>query len=118
MSSRNGNTRRISEICSKLTIKTPIRSHWCLPDTFNCQYISYIFLVSPLLTFSKINIYLKTIMKTVKQRTKNDSRVSTRDPDKGNHSRQKQAGSFTPLSSIFIKNVSDNFIFQPFHKAQ
>ena len=52
-------------------------------------------------------------MKTVKQRTKNDFRVSTRDPDKGNHPRQKQAGSFTRLSSIFCKNVIVNFIFQP-----
>ena len=56
-------------------------------------------------------------MKAVKQCTKNDSKVSTRDPDKGNHPRQKQAGSFTPLLSIFCKSVIVNFIFQPFHKA-
>ena len=35
MSVRNGNTRTMCELCSKLTIKKPIRSHLRLSGTFS-----------------------------------------------------------------------------------
>ena len=58
MRASNGNTRKMCEISSKLTINTQIRSHWGRSGTFtvNCQYIWHIILVFPLLTFNKINI--------------------------------------------------------------
>ena len=51
----NRNIRARSEVCSKLTIKTPERRHWCRSDVFivNFEYISHLVLVFPLLTLSK-----------------------------------------------------------------
>ena len=58
MLASSGNTRTMWEICSKLIIKTQIRSQWGRSGTFtvNYQYIAHIFLAFPLLTFSKTNI--------------------------------------------------------------
>ena len=49
------NTRTRSEICSKLTIKTPERRHWRLSSVFivNFEHISHLVLVCLLLTLSK-----------------------------------------------------------------
>ena len=46
----NENNRTKCEICSKLTIKTPQRCHWCRSVAFisNCEQISHIVLVFPL----------------------------------------------------------------------
>ena len=51
----NRNTRARSEICSRLTIKTPERRQLSPSDVFivNFEYISQLFLVFPLLTVSK-----------------------------------------------------------------
>ena len=51
----NGNTRRMCEICSKLTIKTPERLwHWRRSVAFivNFERIAQIVIVFPLLTFN------------------------------------------------------------------
>ena len=45
---KNGNTRTICEICSKLTINIPERRHW-----LQFEQISHIVLLFPLSTFSK-----------------------------------------------------------------
>ena len=47
----NGNTRRMFEICSKLTIKTTKRRVF----TVNFEQISHIFVVFPLSTYEKVN---------------------------------------------------------------
>ena len=49
------NTRARCEICSKLTIETPERAHWCRSGVFivNFEHISYLFLLFLLLTLSK-----------------------------------------------------------------
>ena len=51
----NRNTRKKYEICSKLTIKTPERRHWCRSRVFivNFEHISPLFLVFLLLTLNK-----------------------------------------------------------------
>ena len=43
----NGNTSKRCEICSKLTIKTPERRHWCCSGVFivNFEHISHLVLV-------------------------------------------------------------------------
>ena len=48
----NRNTRTSCEICSKLTIKTPERSHWCRSNVFivNFEYISQVVIVFLLVT--------------------------------------------------------------------
>ena len=51
----NRNTRRRCEICSKLTIKTPERRHWCRSGVFivNFEHTSHLLLVLLLLTLSR-----------------------------------------------------------------
>ena len=51
----NKNTRARSEICSKLTIKTPERRHWRRSGVFivNFEHISHLALVLLLLTLSR-----------------------------------------------------------------
>ena len=51
----NRNTRTLCKICSKLTIKTPKRHHWCRSGVFivNFEYISHVVLVFRLLTLKK-----------------------------------------------------------------
>ena len=51
----NRNTKTRSEICSKLTMKTPERRHWGRSGTFivNFEHISGIFLVFLLLILRK-----------------------------------------------------------------
>ena len=51
----NRNTRAKCEICSKLTIKTPERHHWCCSGVFivNFEHISHLVLMFLLLTLSK-----------------------------------------------------------------
>ena len=51
----NSNTRKRCEICSKLTIKTPKWRQWGHFGVFivNFEHISYLFLVSLLLTLNK-----------------------------------------------------------------
>ena len=54
--SNNGNTRTASDICSKLTMKTPERHQhpfWCL-FILNLEQISHIVLVFPWLTLNKL----------------------------------------------------------------
>ena len=53
VNSRNTRTRR--KICSKLTIKTPERRHWCRSAGFivNFEYISHRALLFLLLTLSR-----------------------------------------------------------------
>ena len=55
----NRNTRKNSEICSKLTIKTPQRNRWPRPDAFivNFENILNLFLVILRLI---LNTYLST----------------------------------------------------------
>ena len=50
----NRNTRARCEICSKLTIKTPERRHWCRSAVFivNFEHNKHIFLVFQLLTLN------------------------------------------------------------------
>ena len=50
----NRNTRASSEICSKLTIKTPVRRQWRRSDVFivNFEHISQLTLVLLLLTLN------------------------------------------------------------------
>ena len=50
----NRNTRTRCEICSKLTIKTPERSHWCRAGVFivNFEHISHFVLVFLLLALN------------------------------------------------------------------
>ena len=50
----NSNTRKRCEICSKLTIKTPERRHWCRSGVFivNFEQISHLVLVFLLLTLN------------------------------------------------------------------
>ena len=50
-----GNTRRMCEICSELTIKTPEQLQWRRSGVFivNFEQISHIALVPPLLTLYK-----------------------------------------------------------------
>ena len=52
----NRNTRTMYEVCSKLTIKTPERRHWCLSGIFivNFEQISHIVLKYLLLTLNKL----------------------------------------------------------------
>ena len=51
----NGNTETLCEICSKLTIKTLARRHWCWTVVFIAifEQISHIFLMVSLLTLNK-----------------------------------------------------------------
>ena len=51
----NQNARTRCEICSKFTIKTPERRHWCLSGVFvvNFELFSYFVLVFLLLTLSR-----------------------------------------------------------------
>ena len=51
----NGNTRTMSEFCSKISIKTPERHHRDRSDIFivKIEQISYIALVFPLLTLNE-----------------------------------------------------------------
>ena len=51
----NGNTKTLCEICSKSTIKTPARRHWCCADVFIAifEQISHIFLMLSWLTLNK-----------------------------------------------------------------
>ena len=51
----NGNTRKVSEICSELTIKTLERRYWRRSGVFivNFEQILHIFLVFPLLALNK-----------------------------------------------------------------
>ena len=51
----NRNTRKRSEICSKVTIKTPERRQWRRSGVFivNFKYISHLFLVLSMLTLNK-----------------------------------------------------------------
>ena len=51
----NRNTRTRCEICSKLTIKTPERGHWCRSGVFivNFERISQLALVFLLLTLGR-----------------------------------------------------------------
>ena len=53
--SNNGNNRKMSGICSKLTIKTPKRRHWLRSDVFivNFKQIPHIVLRFPFLTYNK-----------------------------------------------------------------
>ena len=58
------NTRTRSEICSKLTIKTPEGPHWCRFGVFivNFKHVSHLALVFLLLTLkSAADLTLKTI---------------------------------------------------------
>ena len=50
----NRNTRTWCEICSKLTIKTPERRHWCRSGVFivNFEHVSHLVLVLLLLTLN------------------------------------------------------------------
>ena len=50
----NRNTRAMSEVCSKLTIKTPERHDWRRSDVFNVnfEHISHLVLVFLLLTLN------------------------------------------------------------------
>ena len=50
--SNNRNTRKMYEIYSKFTLKTPVRRHWRRSGVFivNFKQISHLFLVFPLLT--------------------------------------------------------------------
>ena len=50
------NTRKWCEICSKLTIKTQERRHWCRSSIFivNFEHISQFFLMFSLLTLNKL----------------------------------------------------------------
>ena len=52
----NRNTRRSCDICSKSTIKTPERRHWCRSGFFivNFEHISHLVLVLQLLTLSRL----------------------------------------------------------------
>ena len=52
----NGNTRKMFEICSKLTIKTPER-YWRRSGVFidNLEQISHIVLVFSLFRFEQVN---------------------------------------------------------------
>ena len=52
----NRNTKTRCEICSKLTIKTPERSHWRRSSVFivNFEHISHLALVLLLLTLNVI----------------------------------------------------------------
>ena len=52
----NGNTRKMCEICSKLTITTQERPYWCRSVVFigNFEQISDIILVFPFLTLNKL----------------------------------------------------------------
>ena len=51
---RNTNTR--CEICSKLTIKTPERSHWCHSGVFiNFEHVSHLVLVVSIVNFEQVN---------------------------------------------------------------
>ena len=49
----NRNTKPRCQICSKLTIKTPKRRHWCRSGVFivNFEHVSHLALVFLLLTF-------------------------------------------------------------------
>ena len=51
----NGNPRKMCEICSKLTIKTPEQRHWRSSGIFivDFEQILQIVLVFPLLTLNK-----------------------------------------------------------------
>ena len=51
----NRNTTKRCEICSKLTIKTPVRRQWRCSGIFivNFEYISHLFLVILLMTLNK-----------------------------------------------------------------
>ena len=51
----NGNIRARCEICSKLTIKTGERRHWCRSGVFNVnfEHISHLVVVFLLLTLSR-----------------------------------------------------------------
>ena len=51
---KNRNTRKRSEICSKLTIEERERDHLCNSDVFigNFEHISHLFLVFLLLTLN------------------------------------------------------------------
>ena len=51
----NRNTRARREICSKLTIKTTERRHWCCTVNFSFEHISRLVLLLLLLT---LNMYL------------------------------------------------------------
>ena len=52
----NRNTRTRCEICSKLTIKTPERRHWCCCGAFivNVDHFSHLFLLFLLLTLNML----------------------------------------------------------------
>ena len=52
----NRNTKTRSEICSKLTTKTPERRHWRRPGVFivNFEHISHLVLVS-IVNFEQLN---------------------------------------------------------------
>ena len=52
---KNRNTRKMSVITSKLTIKTPERGQWCRSDVFivNFEHITHLFLEFLLLTMDK-----------------------------------------------------------------
>ena len=51
----NRNTRKRYDICSKLTIKTPERGHWCCSGVFivNFEHVSYLFLGFLLVALNK-----------------------------------------------------------------
>ena len=52
---KNGNTRTMSDICSKLTIKTPKQRYWRRSSVFivNFEHTSHLVLVILLLTLSR-----------------------------------------------------------------
>ena len=53
----NRNNRTRCEICSKLTIKTPERHHWCRSGVFigNFEHISHLVLVFSIVKFKHVN---------------------------------------------------------------
>ena len=71
----NGNTKTIGKSCSKLTIKTPERCHWCHSGVFIVKFeqISHLVLMFPLLIRKKVNTWVakKSMFKV---RTKNNIR--------------------------------------------
>ena len=90
----NRNTRIRCEICSKLTIKTPERRHWCRSSVFNVnfEHISHLVLMFLLLTlnmpllagnFPKLytQIYGKKILQKIFPLSSRMQEIKQRQPD-------------------------------------
>ena len=57
-SNSNGNSRKRSEICSKLTITTPEWSHWSCAGVFivNFNYILHVFVLFSMADFKQVDV--------------------------------------------------------------